>query len=102
MTITIAIRGDIMSKEKRAGNKEFTLNMLRKMGVQFEMLAGGSVRFRHGERTAYIAPSTGAWSVKGGGQPFEKGRGINNLINYLHTGKNHTYERGRPTYTPSY
>lgn len=80
-------------KEKRARNKEFTLNLLRKMNYQVEELAGGSVRFTHAKRTCVIAPSTGAWIVKGGGVAIETGRGVHHLVNYLHTGTNNTYDR---------
>lgn len=79
-------------REKKARNKEFTLNLLRKMGYDFVMHPGGSAQFKHGKRSVFIAPTTGAWSVQGSG-PTEYGRGVQHLINYLATGVNNTYER---------
>lgn len=77
-------------REKKARNKEFTLNLLRKMGYDFVMHPGGSANFMHGQRFVYIQPTTGAWGVRLG-NVVERGRGVQHLINYLSTGINNTY-----------
>jgi hypothetical protein len=73
------------SQAKRASNRNFSADLLRKAGVEFESKnRGAHLIVRHRDMIVDFWPGTGKWIPRGGGIPK---RGVHGLLKYLKAGE---------------